>query len=193
MPRTKLDRRIIKTRRAINTAMLQALNDRNIDAITITEVTTRADINRKTFYLHYTCVEDVVKALEDQFARDFVSAVDASLENGIFVPARFFALVKGAISENAELFRAFCLEKTSQYMVSALENAVLDKLMQVYRPLSTLRDNALRLSLVNMVQGCLHIYLEWVRHPSDVTLDEVTALATCYAEAATIMIRTYRL
>lgn len=191
MPRTKLDRRIIKTRRAINTAMLQALNERHIDNITITEVTTRADINRKTFYLHFSCVEDVVKAMEEKFTDEFVKAVDASLENGIFIPERFFRQLQTVIQDNQEMFRSFCQEQTSRYFIGAIGGAVLAKLMQVYRPMTQMRDSALRLSLVDMAHGAMNIYFDWVRHPSDMTLAEVTELAICYAEAMTVMIRTY--
>ncbi|MBQ9794006.1 MAG: hypothetical protein IJW34_03570 [Clostridia bacterium] len=52
MARTKIDRRIIKTKRAIAVALLQLLSEKPLEEITITELTLKADINRKTFYLH---------------------------------------------------------------------------------------------------------------------------------------------
>ena len=49
----KIDRRIIKTRRAINQAFADLILTNEIDDITITMITEEADIGRKTFYLHY--------------------------------------------------------------------------------------------------------------------------------------------
>ena len=43
MPRTKIDRRIVKTKRAISLALFQILAEKNVDDITITELTTSVE------------------------------------------------------------------------------------------------------------------------------------------------------
>lgn len=189
MPRTKIDRRIVKTKRAINLALLQLLSEKKVDDITITELTAKADINRKTFYLHYTCVADVADELVAKLNEQFRAALDSALsEDRVFVPAKFFEYVSGKISEQPELFRAFCLEETCLYFTRAVGETVMATLMDVYRSYTSASDASLRLSLSYMVHGTLNIYLDWVRTPSALTLEEVTALALRFAEQGTALI-----
>ena len=50
----KEDLRIRKTREAIHRTFKEMICEMDYDQITIKELTQRAQINRKTFYLHYT-------------------------------------------------------------------------------------------------------------------------------------------
>ena len=42
------------------------------DQITIKELTERAQINRKTFYLHYNSLDDLLAELQDEIAENFI-------------------------------------------------------------------------------------------------------------------------
>ena len=54
---TTQDRRISKTRKAIYTAFLQLLNQKNFESITVQEIIDLADVGRSTFYSHYESKE----------------------------------------------------------------------------------------------------------------------------------------
>lgn len=52
----KTDLRVLKTREAIKNAFREMVCEMDADEITVKELTERAMIHRKTFYLHYTCI-----------------------------------------------------------------------------------------------------------------------------------------
>ena len=54
---TSQDCLITKTRKAIYTAFLQLLNQKNFESITVQEIIDLADVGRSTFYSHYECKE----------------------------------------------------------------------------------------------------------------------------------------
>ena len=54
---TAQDRRISKTRKAIYTAFLQLLNQKDYETITVQEIIDLADVGRSTFYSHYESKE----------------------------------------------------------------------------------------------------------------------------------------
>lgn len=60
-----IDRRIVRTRRAIHIAFIDLLTEYEYTKITITALAKRADIDRKTFYTHYSSIdslfEDVIR------------------------------------------------------------------------------------------------------------------------------------
>ncbi|MBD5541773.1 MAG: TetR/AcrR family transcriptional regulator [Lachnospiraceae bacterium] len=67
----KNDRRIRRTRAAIQSAFLKLIFEKDINKITIKELCERADINKSTFYLHYQDIYD----LEAQFKEELSEKV----------------------------------------------------------------------------------------------------------------------
>lgn len=82
-----IDRRIIRTRKAIKDAFVDLLAEKPLEKITITALAQRADIDRKTFYTHYTSIDDLLK----DYLIDSISDVleDMSLRDLIIDPATF--------------------------------------------------------------------------------------------------------
>lgn len=66
------DLRVRKTKQAIRSAFKEMICEMDLNEITIKELTLRAQINRKTFYLHYQCLDDVMTELEDEIADNFI-------------------------------------------------------------------------------------------------------------------------
>lgn len=60
------DRRAIRTKRMIRTALSELIEEKGFNEISITDLTSRADINRGTFYLHYTDKYDLLEQVENE-------------------------------------------------------------------------------------------------------------------------------
>ncbi|MBQ7228809.1 MAG: TetR family transcriptional regulator, partial [Clostridia bacterium] len=54
-----MDRRVARTKKNIYRAFFRLVQTKAIDDITVSELARAADIDRKTFYLHYQTVRDV--------------------------------------------------------------------------------------------------------------------------------------
>lgn len=53
----KVDRRVKRTKRALQVALVQLIREKGYDAVTIQDITDRANLGRTTFYLHYESKE----------------------------------------------------------------------------------------------------------------------------------------
>lgn len=60
-------RNSIRSRRLICDALLELLDEKPLEKITVTDITKRADVNRGTFYLHYNSVNEVISELQDTY------------------------------------------------------------------------------------------------------------------------------
>lgn len=69
-----MDRRKRKTRIAIQNACIQLIQEKDFDAITISDIAGRADINRATFYLHFIDKHDML----DQFEQEIMDEISAN-------------------------------------------------------------------------------------------------------------------
>lgn len=70
----KIDRRILKTKEAINKAFLELFSEKELEQITINDISDRANINRGTIYLHYKDKYDLLdKCIDDHLSNMFIS------------------------------------------------------------------------------------------------------------------------
>nr|WP_329618609.1 TetR/AcrR family transcriptional regulator [Streptomyces sp. S465] len=64
------DRRVRRTRAALRQALVELVLDKGFQAITVEEITERADIGRATFYAHYRDKEDLLVGIVRDLAQD---------------------------------------------------------------------------------------------------------------------------
>ena len=67
----KLDRRVRRTREQLKRALTQLLLEKPVREITVRELTDRADVNRGTFYAHYTDLYDMLEQMENELLEAF--------------------------------------------------------------------------------------------------------------------------
>ncbi|MEZ4519511.1 MAG: TetR/AcrR family transcriptional regulator [Chloroflexota bacterium] len=113
----KTDRRILRSRRALNDAILDLLLEKPYEAITIQDITDRADLNRATFYLHYGSKEElVVTALEEQFDQ-LQSGVPNLAGNDLPAVWRSeYLAIFHYVADHADLYKALLGEQGTAYL-----------------------------------------------------------------------------
>ena len=65
-----MDRRVEKTKSAIKHEVINSLNTNEIEKITVKSICDKININRSTFYLHYSTINDVIDEIEDNIIQD---------------------------------------------------------------------------------------------------------------------------
>ena len=60
MDKKKEDLRVKKTKELIKNCFLQLIEEKGYSKVSVTDITTMAQINRNTFYLHYVDKEDLI-------------------------------------------------------------------------------------------------------------------------------------
>lgn len=64
------DRRVRRTKKAVREALLRLMQDKQVAEVTTTELCKEADVNRNTFYAHYSAPEDVLAEVEEEFLEE---------------------------------------------------------------------------------------------------------------------------
>lgn len=70
MKKTSNDRRTIRTKKMIRSALAELIEEKGFINISVTDLTQRADINRGTFYLHYVDKYDLLEKTEDEIIKE---------------------------------------------------------------------------------------------------------------------------
>ena len=62
------------TARLMNQALLALLEKKDIDFISITEITQKAGVNRSTFYLHYDNIYELLEETLENLNKEFINS-----------------------------------------------------------------------------------------------------------------------
>jgi len=107
MSSLKIDRRIVRTRRELQTALMELILEKGYDAITVEEITERADVGRATFYLHFHDKGELLLKSVDDIADELKSQIgikdDQDFNNR--KPARVILAVFRHAAEHAALYQ----------------------------------------------------------------------------------------
>ncbi len=64
------DRRIKRSKKALRAALISLMEEKGFEAITVNDLCGAADLNRGTFYNHFSDKEDLLESLEEEFMSD---------------------------------------------------------------------------------------------------------------------------
>ena len=104
------DRRVIKTKKSIQTTLVEMMKETPYQDISVSNLCRKADIGRGTFYLHYNDIYEVVQELEDDLLESFKDIVFAYFEEentqGL---QKLIATCLAWIKSNQDMFSVFLL------------------------------------------------------------------------------------
>jgi AcrR family transcriptional regulator len=72
----KEDLRVVKTKRNIKSVMMELLQKKPVEKITVTELASQAMINKGTFYHHYSDIYDLYQELVSDFIENSIGSLN---------------------------------------------------------------------------------------------------------------------
>ncbi|MEJ2413468.1 MAG: TetR/AcrR family transcriptional regulator [Anaerolineales bacterium] len=96
---TKLDPRVIRTRRLLRESFMELVAENGYWDITIQDITDRATLNRVTFYLHYDNKEDLLVQTTNHILDELVKRVETPKEG-----ASPREMVQAALEANFQVY-----------------------------------------------------------------------------------------
>lgn len=164
------DRRVLRTKAAIREAFLSLLQKKNAEEITVTELAREANIERKTFYLHYNNIGDIIDEIET-----VVIDMIAEGTQGLSVNSReFFAALTGIMSENFDYFALIMKDPAYITYQNRSQNILRSALMEHYRKTTDLDRDHLELYADFYAAGISSIYIHWMQYGQKLSLDDLT-------------------
>jgi len=79
------DRRARRSRRLLKESLLELMKRKTFSDISVRDVTDEADMNRGTFYLHYSGTAELLQSLEEDLLSEIQSLVDAHMQETVEV------------------------------------------------------------------------------------------------------------
>ncbi|MBQ3264232.1 MAG: TetR/AcrR family transcriptional regulator [Ruminococcus sp.] len=169
------DRRVIRTKRAIKNAFAKLLTEKNINDITISEIASGANINRKTFYNYYSGVHEVIGEIED----DIISRIDEALTGIGFIntlqsPYLIFDTLTAVINTDTDFFGYLLGMNTNVSLTAKIAELLKEKAKGFI--LQYIEIDELRLNLMNefIISGMVAVYQRWFHSDRSEPIEKIS-------------------
>ncbi len=164
--RTKITKLLLKN------SLIELMHEKSIGQITITEICKTADLNRSTFYLHYTDQFDLLSEIENEITENTLTYL-----KGIRSDAGALSYIRAFlhyVKENTDIFHTLlCCQENITF-----QTLLTDKIMEhvksnVSYTCSTEKEKYI---YTFIMQGCVHILKEWIDSGFDLPDAEIAEI-----------------
>ncbi|MBU8677705.1 TetR/AcrR family transcriptional regulator [Bacillus subtilis] len=161
------DRRSIKTKSAIKHAFLELLQEKEINKITVSELSKEADIGRGTFYLHYKDVFELYEQIEDEIFQQLGSIYDASFPSDD--PLNILTFIEKTteyIYQNIEIFTLLTKPKMNVLSINKLKEFFKTKMIEELSMIQSAKSitEIEKFETTFIVSGVVGIIEEWINN-----------------------------
>ena len=176
--RDGLDRRQIKTKKAIIRAFFELTKDKDMSKITITELAKKADIDRKTFYLHFNSVAAIYNELGlklvDILKESIINSGMSDDYNAIY---GLFMTINEILTGKLDVIKDIAKKNEFTEFVFCIKDVFCDELLKASGIQNTPDEAKYRLMIEFMASGTVSMYLSWLKGDVDISMDELAMLA----------------
>lgn len=166
------DRRVTRTKAALTAALFELLGEKDFSKISITELTRRADVDRKTFYLHYQTIDEILEEFYEDALRTLHEAVE---REGIFQAesidmVAFFRVLCDLANKDMPLFRRLAQGGGYTYFIERIRALLREGMEDYFRRRGGYSETELRLLGEFYAAAIMRVYFLWLK--GEVDMDE---------------------
>ena len=178
-PQKKEDRRVRRTKKLLTQALTQLLQEKQINEITVKELTDLADMNRGTFYLYYKDMFDMLEKIEDGMFEALDAIVSPHEHDDVSQQTKPILLdLFRFIEDNQEMCRVLLSPHGDMNFLHRLNEVVREKCLKAWPNIRKEKGEAdfdYHYSFV--VFGCAGIIRAWVNRNCPESAEKMAEMA----------------
>lgn len=167
----KTDRRIKYTKALLKEALVELLKDRHISKISVTALCDAADVNRSTFYAHYTDQFDLLRQVQDEVIKNLKSFLEQYVDDRMPITEQNLKGILEYAKANADLF-AMLLGEHGDH---AFHNDLMELVKLIPFQYSA-EESKKEYLLTFAITGCISILHKWLVEEREETPEEMANL-----------------
>lgn len=172
-----VDRRVVRTKRAIRNAFARLLNEKDINDITVSDIALYADINRKTFYNYYAGLHEVIDELENDIisgAEELMGELD--LERDLRNPYVIFEKLTEIINMDMDIFGYLMTHTDNNSLVRKIVDMLKAKIHETGAGGSEIDSESLDIALDYAIYGLILVYYDWMNSDRSRSIEKISRI-----------------
>lgn len=182
MAEKPVDRRVRKTRALLRQALVRLMAEKSIQDITVTQLCAACDVNRGTFYLHYTDVFQLLHSIEDELLVEFERVLDSLTPQTVFsgeAPSPAMCRMLELLAENADLCRLLLCQNGDMAFLERVKNIVRRRVIDEWGAQFFGHDantDVYQYAYEFVVSGCIGMLQHWMERDMPLSAREMAAM-----------------
>lgn len=182
----KSDLRIERTRTSLWTALLELIEERGYDELSVMDITERAKVNRTTFYRHYEDKDDLFRQgcvdLCDSIIAEMRLISKLELDTDLSWLPRYVRRMFECIDADRRVFGVLCGPKSNPEFLRIMEDKVsafmMNERLNSWALLSSRvgDQEVAELFAYSITSLLIGLSMRWLRSPSPVSVDRVSEI-----------------
>lgn len=176
MTSSKLDRRKQYTRRVLKESLINLLKEKQISSITVKELCETADINRSTFYSHYSDQYDLLSKIEEEIIKD----MNQTLSQYNFTKEEETLQMTEKLLEYVAANSDICRTLLSEHGDATFQKRVMltahQFTMQDWMGINSLDEEISEYVSIFVIAGSIHVIKSWLDDGMDKTPKEMAEI-----------------
>ncbi len=170
-------RSAIRSRKLIRQAFVELLKEKDIEKITVTDIINRADINRGTFYAHYSDTRAVIEQIENEIIEKMLGFLaEFRFQNFFKNPLPLLLKISRYLEEDLEFYRILINSNGSEQFLIKLKNSFVQHMKtDTDIPEEVKESPAFLIRAHFFAGGLVNLYQVWFRGEMDIPLDEISS------------------
>lgn len=170
-----MDRRVIRTKKAIRNAFAQLLSVKELDDITVKDIAELADINRKTFYSYYSGVHMILEETENEIVEDFEAAIrDLPPDKLVQEPYLLFSRLSAIINADIDFYEPLMKVNRSSSLIAKVSEMLKQKLRESYAAFSRVGEETFNIMVDFTFSGLFSVYQSWFNSERRQSIEEIS-------------------
>ena len=175
----KEDRRVRRTKKLLTQALTELLQKKQINEITVKELTDLADMNRGTFYMYYRDIFDMLDKIEDELFQklDVIAQTHEHGDPTQQVKPILLDLFR-FIEENQEMCRVLLSPNGDMNFLHRLYEAIRERSLEIWKDqMGSLGEKEFDYRYSFVIFGCAGMIRAWVNRSCQETDMQMAELA----------------
>ena len=173
----KTDRRVRKTKSQLKTGLAQLMREKSIREITVKELVDAVDINRSTFYLHYSDIPGLLAEVENEMMEEMQRAIrEHPIDPGKDTVYYFIQDLFHVLDENRQIASALVGPHGDIGFVHKLEQLLEEKSRESLAALVPEKSGEMKYFYSYCLNGCLGFVKTWLEEGEDKSPEDAAKL-----------------
>lgn len=173
----KMDRRVRKTRMQLRAGLARLMQKKSIKEITVRELVDEVDINRSTFYLHYTDIYQMLDCIESELSKEISDAMQALPDDPTDGASHdFITRMFSILAENKDICCALLGPNGDMSFVSKVEDMIADTIVTRIRKKRPDDIHDIRYAYAFCLTGCVGMVKAWLSEDNDDSPEHMSEL-----------------
>lgn len=180
-PLTRHQRHRQRTRKQLQSALMELIMEKGYDTVSIQDITDRADLARATFYLHardkdellWSVIEDMIHSTEEEVSRNFNGPLPTGAEY-----YGYWNIFKH-IEKQQEIYRVILGSKGSSLMAHRVHEYMVAETLKDIQRLGIYSDfhTPVEITAQVIIGSILSLAIWWLETPNDYTPQQMGKMA----------------